>query len=570
MNISELAPDELFADLIPRRQSPPADRMVQSQIAPRNTPDMPLPKVKTEPVSSPTEQPAPQPVNLFADLIPSQPQPPPVLNTPQPEEANLFADLIPQQQAQPTQEPAANLFADLIPANQQQTPAPTNPTIPVPNIYDRMAALEQEDLDYQKANTAYQTAKQKEIQSTLAGTNPTTGGYSGYPARQPPAKQEPLAEPKMPGRDLASLSKDLGEGIPVVRPNEFGSVIHAVETGQLPAAEEADLLGKIESFLNEDGKQVVEKAILTQQKLKAYEEQAGKREAEQNSQQVTNALDWEAQRGQNVSSRQADVTRRALAKPLTFGIAYSPDKGRLNSDDSEIAADERAKQLFYQRESQAYPAAELTGMLVGNVAMFASGTGLYRQGLKALGKSVPATLPAVVGEGLVVEGAITAATRQEGEESKTTPEIIKDRMLAIGINGTLGAMGDAALFKLGDWAKLWKDKKLLKALSDEATAAGYESPQAYLNDLTDIEITEKGAFIKGKREPTTNFDYMEQRTNETPTGQPGGMDNRTPTGEISETIPTTETPGTRGTTESATTPPDMVQAGTEPERNDNY
>lgn len=563
MNISELAPDELFADLIPRRQSPPADRMVQSQIAPRNTPDMPLPKVKTEQVSPPPEQPAPQPANLFVDLIPDQPQQKTVLNTAQPEAGNLFADLIPQQQAQPTPEPSANLFADLIPDDQNPAPAPINLTIPGSNIYERMAALEQEDLDYQKENTAYKTAKQKEIQSTLAGTNPTTGGYSGYPARSQQETPEILTEPKMPGRDLASLSKDLGEGIPVVRPNEFGSVIHAVETGQLPAAEEADLLGKIESFLNEDGKQVVEKAILTQQKLKAYEEQAGKREAEQNNQQVTSGLDWETQRGQYGSTRSQEVMLRATVKPLTLGIAFSPDKERLNSDDPEVAADERAKQLFYQRESQAHQGAELAGMLLGNVAAFAGGTGLYRQGLKSLGKNAPATLSGVVAEGAAVETAITMATRKEGEESKTTPEIIKDRMLDVGINATIGAMGDAALFKLGDWAKVWKDKKLLKALSDEATAAGYDSPQAYLNDLTEIEITEKGAFIKGKREAATNIDYMEQRTNETPTGQPGGMDNRTPTGEISETVPTTETPGTRGTTESATTSPDMVQTRTD-------
>ena len=236
MNVSELAPDELFADLIPRRQSPPVDRSVQSQITPRNTPDMPLPKVRTEPVAPPPAQPAQQPVNLFADLIPNQPQQKTVVNTGEPEAVNLFADLIPQQQTQPSQQPAANhlqpaanLFADLIPGNHQQEQPPINPTIPRSNIYERMAALEQEDLDYQKANTAYQTEKQKEIQSTLAGTNPSTGGYFGYPARAQQQAPETLTEPKMPGRDLANLSKDLGDGIPVVRPNEFGSVIHQQE-----------------------------------------------------------------------------------------------------------------------------------------------------------------------------------------------------------------------------------------------------------------------------------------------------------------------------------------------------
>ena len=117
MNISELAPDELFADLIPRRQSPPVDQTVQSQIAPRDAPDIPLPKVQTQP--SPAPQPEQPAANLFADLIPNQPQQKTVLNTAQPEPANLFADLIPQQQAQPEQEPSANLFADLIPTNQQ-------------------------------------------------------------------------------------------------------------------------------------------------------------------------------------------------------------------------------------------------------------------------------------------------------------------------------------------------------------------------------------------------------------------------------------------------------------------
>ena len=110
MNISELAPDELFADLIPRRQSPPVDQTVQSQIAPRDAPDIPLPKVQTQP--SPAPQPDQPAANLFADLIPNQLHPPLVPNTAQPEPANLFADLIPQQQAQPEQEQSANLFAD--------------------------------------------------------------------------------------------------------------------------------------------------------------------------------------------------------------------------------------------------------------------------------------------------------------------------------------------------------------------------------------------------------------------------------------------------------------------------
>ena len=410
MNISELAPDELFADLIPRRQSPPVDNTVQSQIAPRNTPDMPLPKVRTEPAPAP-EPSSPPPVNLFADLIPNQPQQKTVINSGQPEAVNLFADLIPQQtqqQAQPDQEPAANLFADLIPANQQQPASPINPTIPVPDIYERMAALEQEDLDYQKANTAYQTAKQKEIQNTLAGIQPATGGYSGYPARAPQQTPEPLTEPltkpKAPGRDLANLSKDLGEGIPIVRPNEFGSVIHAIETGQLPAAEEADLLGKLGPFLNEDGKQVIEKAILTQQKLKSYEEQAARKETEDNHQVIKSPIGWDIAGSQSAANkRSSQVFIRSAAKPLTLGIAFSPDKDRLNSDDPEVAADERAKQLFYQKESQLYPGAELAGMLTGNVAMFAGGTGLFRQGLKALGKKAPATLPGVVAEGAAVE-----------------------------------------------------------------------------------------------------------------------------------------------------------------------
>ena len=558
MNISELAPDELFADLIPRRQSPPVDNTVQSQIAPRNTPDMPLPKVRTEPAPAP-EPSSPQPVNLFADLIPNQPQQKIVINTGQPEAVNLFADLIPQQQTQPEQQPAANLFADLIPANQQQA-MPS--AIPESDIYERMAALEQEDLDYQKAHTAFQTAKQKEIQNTLAGIQPATGGYSGYPARTPQQTPEPLTEPKMPARDLSNLSKDLGEGIPIVRPNEFGSVINAVETGQLPAAEEADLLGKLEPFLNEDGKQVIEKAILTQQKLKAYEEQAARREAELSNMEIESGLPLGVRRGQHSSNRSQEVTFRAAAKPLTFGFAFSPDKDRLNSDDLEVATNERAKQLFYQRESQLYPEAELAGMLTGNLAMFAGGTGLYRQMLRTMGKAVPATLPAVVKEGLAVEGAITMATRQEGEESKTTPEIIKDRMLATGINATIGAMGDAALFKIGDWLKLKKDKKFQEVLAEEATAAGYSSPEAYINDLTEIQMTDKGLMIKGKREPLTNIDYMEQRANERLTGGPGGMDRQAATGEVSETILTPETPGGRGT-ETTPTPPDMVQAGTE-------
>ena len=554
MNISELAPDELFADLIPRRQSPPVDRLVQSQIAPRNTPDMPLPKVRTEPAVTP-KQPEPQSVNLFADLIPDQPQQKSVLNTEQPEAVNLFADLIPQQQVQSGQEPSANLFADLIPANQEQA-APA--TMPVPDIYDRIAALEQEDLDYQKAQTAYQTAKQKEIQNTLAGIQPESGGYSGYPARAQRQAPETLTEPKTPGRDLTNLSRDLGDGIPVIRPNEFGSVIHAVETGQLPAAEEADLLGKLETFLNDDGKQAVEKAILTQQKLKAYEEQAAHREAEQNNKKVTNALDWEATRGQYGSSRSEEVMLRATVKPLTLGIAFSPDKDRLNSDDPEVAADERAKQLFYQRESQAYPEADLAGMLLGNVAMFAGGTGLYRQGLKAVGKSAPTTLPGVLAEGAAVETGITLATRQEGEESKTTPEIIKDRMLAVGVNATLGALGDAAIFKAGDWAKLWKDKRLQKALADESLAAGYDSPQAYLNDLVDIETTDKGLIIKGKQEPITNIDYMEQRANETLSGQTSTSESHRATSEeISDTL-TSGTTGGRGTGELPATSSDTV------------
>lgn len=557
MNISELAPDELFADLIPRRQSSPADKSVQSQIAPRNTPDMPLPTVRTEAALQP---PRPQPVYLFADLLPKQPHTKTVFKSTEPEAVNLFADLIPKQQTQREQKTSVNIFADLIPANQERaSPA----VIPTPEISGRITALQQEDLDYQKALTAYQTAKQRNEQNILAGIQPVSSIDIGYPARKLPSKLEELSEPVMPGRDFVNLSKDLGSGISLVRPNEFSSVIHAVETGQLPAAEEADLLGKLQPFLNDEGKQVVKKAILTQQKLKAYEEQAGKREAEQNNRQVTNALDWEALRGQYGSSRSQEVMLRATAKPLTLGFAFSPDEDRLHSNDPEIEASERAKQLYYQRESQAYPTAELAGMLVGNIATFMGGTGLYRQGLKALGKSAPATLPAVIKEGMVVEGAITGATRQEGEENKTTPEIIKDRMLSVGINATIGALGDAALFKATDWVKLWKDKRLQKALTNEATAAGYDSPEAYLNNLIEIETTDKGLIVKGKQEPVTNIDYMEQRANETTTGNTVS-NNKVATEEISDAIHAPEASGQRGTEDGTKTPTNMVQTGTEP------
>ena len=129
-------------------------------------------------------------------------------------------------------------------------------------------------------------------------------------------------------------------------------------------------------------------------------------------------------------------------------------------------------------------------------------------------------------------------------------------------------MGDAALIQGGRLGKtLERQTSCKKPLTDEATKAGYDSPQAYLNDLVDIETTDKGLIIKAKRqEPVTNIDYMEQRANEPPTSQPGqAWIIKLPLEKYQKQSPLQKLLKPRGAAEPATpATPDMVQTGTEP------
>ncbi len=376
--------------------------------------------------------------------------------------------------------------------------------------------LAHEDKQYQEDLARYEKQKREFIPYPGMGVN-------GYPE-----------EPKPPARDFEQITKDWEKGVHQLRGTEFGQLLNQMETGQLTPEQEAQITLHIEPALDPQVRKQLQTARLTRDKVEILKQQA-KAEEEQARAFEKDSLFMNPYQiaqderfGQHTQS--ANVMGRNLGESITLNQAFKPDEDRLNSDDADIVADERAKRLFYQQQDAKYPVAALTGNILG-AAPYIAGTGMALRGLRVANamRGVKAGVPTEQALGVIAnKGAATTtggrlamgasegalydlASRPEGSEDMSLAENLQARATQVGFGVALGGLAELGLMKAGDLVKLAKDKRFEVQLKKESEAAGYGADtDSYLSDLLNIEQTEDGRLIaQPKREAVSDLPPLE-------------------------------------------------------------
>lgn len=429
-----------------------------------------------------------------------------------------------EQQTLPGTQPHPNPFVELYQSGemeravqQSEQKQQINPLVELSNngTLARMR-LAHEDKQYQEDLARYEKQKREFIPYPGMGVN-------GYPE-----------EPKPPARDFEQITKDWEKGVHQLRGTEFGQLLNQMETGLLTPEQEAQITLHIEPALDPQVRKQLQTARLTRDKVEILEQQAKAEEEqarafEKDSLFMTPYQIAQDERfGQHTQS--ANVMGRNLGESITLNQAFKPDEDRLNSDDADIVADERAKRLFYQQQDAKYPVAALTGNILG-AAPYIAGTGMALRGLRVAnamrgvkaGTASEQALGVIANKGAATttggrlamgasEGALyDLASRPEGSEDMSLAENLQARATQVGFGVALGGLAELGLMKAGDLVKLAKDKRFEVQLKKESEAAGYGADtDSYLSDLLNIEQTEDGRLIaRPKREAVSDLPPLE-------------------------------------------------------------
>ena len=376
--------------------------------------------------------------------------------------------------------------------------------------------IKQEDQQYKEALANYEKQKREFIPYPGMGVN-------AYPE-----------EPRPPARNFEQITDDWEKGVHQLRGTEFGQLLNQMETGRLTPEQEAQITQHIEPALDPTVRKQLQTARLTRDKLeilnqeaRAEEEQA--RAFEKDSLFMNPFQIVQDERfGQHTQS--VNVLGRNLGESITLNQAFKPDEDRLNSDDADIVADERAKRLFYQQQDAKYPVAALTGNILG-AAPYIAGTGMALRGLRVAnamrgvkaGTASEQALAVIANKGAATttggrlamgasEGALyDLASRPEGSEDMSLAENLQARATQVGFGVALGGLADLGRMTAGDLITLAKDKRFEVQLKKESEAAGFgNDTDGYLQSLLNIEKTEDGRFIaRPKREAVSDLPSLE-------------------------------------------------------------
>ncbi|WP_257264651.1 hypothetical protein [Endozoicomonas sp. ONNA2] len=126
--------------------------------------------------------------------------------------------------------------------------------------------------------------------------------------------------------------------------------MNQLETGRLSPEQEAQISLHIEPRLTPEIRTQLQIARLTRDELQKLnqaalaEEEQAKQFAKENLFMNPYQIVGDERFGQY--TQRGSVFGRGVAKGLTMNYAFAPDEERLNSDDPEVVADERAKRLF--------------------------------------------------------------------------------------------------------------------------------------------------------------------------------------------------------------------------------
>lgn len=418
MNMEQPDPSGLFDQFQKQRQRPPPNKSVTAQISQRPVLPASVPAVQV-------------PGTAEAQALQKPPEPP----------VNPLVALY-----------ESGIMEKSVQQAQQKQALPENP---FKQLYDSgvmtQSVLEAEDREYDKQLEAWQNQK----------IEPLTGMQSSNFFPSPTAGT--LPKPEAPARELDQIVKDWQNNVHYLRGQELGGVLAKLEAGELSPEQEASITQYIEPALTPELKKELQVSRMTKDKYLAMKGEYDRQMAEQK--EYADQLGPDARR--QLTSPEEMEFFRSLGRELSFGYAYSPDEDRLNSDNPEEVADERARRIFYNVERAENPISSLTGGLLGAAVPIgltalpirAARAAMAGRALKAgpptaqtanviARGGAPATVSGNVAEGMLASLPYDVLYRIPGSEDMTDEELREARLQQIVYGAALGAAGDVGLSAL--------------------------------------------------------------------------------------------------------------------------
>ena len=573
INMQQPAPDKLFDKYQGQRRNPPANQSVVAQISDRPSPASSIPPVQqAQPVAAqgqPPAQPAEKPVNPLTALY----------------QSGLMEQAIQAAEAGQSQNPLTQLYQSGLMEQAIQESGATQPQNPLTQLYQSgfmtQSILDNEDKQYEQDVKNWERQKREYI--------PYPGmGRSAFPK-----------QPEAPARDIEQIGKDWQLGAKSLRGQELGNILHQIESGQLTSEQEAAITQHLEPELPDDIKKQLQISRLTRDKFQELQQQAvteeqeaeafGKESLYMNPFQIASDPRFGSQ------SQRTNVFGRSVAKGATANYAFAPDKDKLNSENPEEQAEERAKRLFYQQQESDYPVTALSGNILGAIAPIGA-TGVALRSARVAGatrnlqtsllsanqinktkgiiatRGAPQTLAGTLGESAATGFVYDIASRPEGSEEMNLKENLFARGQNVGFGMATGLGFDLGLMGVGKaWRKLQQlpgnvvnkveVKRRQKLLGDIAEKNGYKNVDDMLDDVFLKTVTdETGERIRLQTEvmdTLPEFKELIKNVTETQTARPQG----TKAAEAATDTATTAKTPERLTTGEAEAP---VQRRTEP------
>ena len=573
INMQQPAPDKLFDKYQGQRRNPPVNQSVVAQISDRPAPASSIPPVQqTQPVAAqgqPPAQPVEKPVNPLTALY----------------QSGLMEQAIQAAGAGQSQNPLTQLYQSGLMEQAIQQSETRQPQNPLTQLY-QSGFMTQSILDAEDKQYEQELAKWKERSKDPLMVMYDVGGQL-------------TKEPEAPARDLEQIGKDWQLGAKSLRGQELGNILHQIESGQINPEQDLLIAQHLEPELPDDIKKQLEISRLTRDKFQELQQQAviEEQEAEAFGKESTymNPFQIASDPRFGSQSQRTNVLGRTFAKGATANYAFAPDKDKLNSENHEEQAGERAKRLFYQQQESDYPVTALSGNILGAIAPIgATGVALRsarvagatrnlqtsllsaNQANKARGviatRGAPQTLAGTLGESAATGFVYDIASRPEGSEEMNLKENLFARGQNVGFGMATGLGFDLGLMGVGKaWRKLQQlpgnvvnkveVKRRQELLGDIAENNGYKNVDDMLDDIFLKTVTdETGERIRLQTEvmdTLPEFKELIKNVTETQTARPQG---NKAAEAATDTATTAKTPE-RLTTGEAEAP---VQRRTEP------
>ncbi len=473
MNMQQPDPAGLFDQYQGQRKAAPSNNSVTAQISNRPVPSSSVPPVQpSAPVQQPAAPVSDQPVNPFLALYES------------------------------------GAMEKSIQAAEQENP--------FKKLYDSgvmtQSVLAAEDEQYKKNLVNWEKRKKEFVPYRGMGVS------------------DPLPQPLPPARELKQIEKDYKLGVKNLRGQELGGILNQIESGNMTPEQEAIVTRYIEPSLPPEFRRQLQISRVSRDKLLDLQQQAQTEEQQAASFAQESLYKNPYQLAQDprfgAQSEQANVFGRSVGKMLTANYAFAPDEDRLNSDNIEEVADERAKRQFYKQQQAKYPGTDLAGNIVGALApmgltgmgLRAAKVGLATKALKAgpptagtagmiAARGAPQTALGTLVEGAAVGGIYDAASRPEGSEDMSLEQNLNARLQQVGFGLVLGGAFDLGLMGAGKALRALREapgkainKVQTKRLDKTAKDLGYDNFNAFADAHLEVITDEAGQRIRLKQD----------------------------------------------------------------------